>query len=444
MSQARTDDLLRVAEIACEAAIKAGAEFADAFAERGRDLSVSVEKNAIGSTDARLRSSISVRAFVAGGTGWWSASTVSEETAREAGLKAAELARVAEPDPDFVSLVSPAPYPLVEGLYDEQLASLGGSDVASWMIDNIDSALGVAPDAVVSGQAEAHAREHALVNSSGVRAAQRTTHAAIYTQVLLRRNGDVGTYYEWNSARRLADLAPTGLGAKAAAEAAKYLGSRTIKTATLPVVFGPLAGRTIFLGLCSAASAEDVQRKRSFLVGKKDEAIASEHVTLVDDPLAPGGLFSGTFDGDGAAHRPVTLVDRGILRTYLHSNYTANKSGEPNTGHATRVGIAPTNIRPTPGAKTAAEIIGEVDDGIYVVLGQPSPDTASGRISALVDAGFRIEKGELTYPLKSTMVAGHALEWLRNLDAVSSDYREEPGLILPTVRIPSVRVASGD
>jgi len=62
----------------------------------------------------------------------------------------------------------------------------------------------------------------------------------------------------------------------------------------------------------------------------------------------------------------------------------------------------------------------------------------------LVDAGFRIEKGELTYPLKSTMVAGHALEWLRNLDAVSSDYREEPGLILPTVRIPSVRVASGD
>jgi len=444
MSQARTDDLLRVAEIACEAAIKAGAEFADAFAERGRDLSVSVEKNAIGSTDARLRSSISVRAFVAGGTGWWSASTVSEETAREAGLKAAELARVAEPDPDFVSLVSPAPYPLVEGLYDEQLASLGGSDVASWMIDNIDSALGVAPDAVVSGQAEAHAREHALVNSSGVRAAQRTTHAAIYTQVLLRRNGDVGTYYEWDSARRLADLAPTGLGAKAAAEAAKYLGSRTIKTATLPVVFGPLAGRAIFLGLCSAASAEDVQRKRSFLVGKKDEAIASEHVTLVDDPLAPGGLFSGTFDGDGAAHRPVTLVDRGILRTYLHSNYTANKSGEPNTGHATRVGIAPTNIRPTPGAKTAAEIIGEVDDGIYVVLGQPSPDTASGQISALVDAGFRIERGELTYPLKSTMVAGHALEWLRNLDAVSSDYREEPGLILPTVRIPSVRVASGD
>ncbi len=444
MSRAGTDDLLRVAEIACEAAVKAGAEFADAFAERGRDLSVSVEKNAIGSTDARLRSSISVRTFVAGGTGWWSASTTSEETAREAGLKAAELARAAEPDPDFVSLVSPAPYPLVEGLYDERLASLGGPDVASWMIENIDSALGAAPDAVVSGQADAHTREHALANSLGVRAAQRTTRAAIYVQVILRRNGDVGTFYEWDSARRLVDLTPAGLGAKAAAEAVRYLGSQTIKTATLPVVFGPLAARALFLGLCSAASAEDIQRKRSFLVGKKNEAIASEHITLVDDALVPGGLLSGTFDGDGAAHGPVTLVDRGTLCTYLHSNYTATKSGEANTGHATRLGIAPTNIRPTPGMKTAAEIIGEVDDGIYVVLGRPSPETASGQISALVDAGFRIEKGALAHPLKNTMVAGHALEWLGSLDAVSSDYREEPGLILPTVRIPSVRVASED
>jgi len=444
MTQAAPDDLLKVAEIACDAAVKAGAEFADALAERGRDLSVSVEKNAIASTDARLRASISVRTFVAGGTGWWSASTTSEEAAREAGLRAAELAQAAESDPDFVSLVTPAPYPRVEGLYDEKLASLGAPDVASWITQNIDSALGVAADAVVSGEADAHWREYALANSLGVQAAQRTTYASVYTQVVLRRDGDVGSFYEWDSARKLTDFAPADLGAKAAGEAARYLGSRTIKTATMPVVLGPLASRAIFLGLCAAASAEDVQRKRSFLVAKKDEAIASEHVTLVDDPLVPGGLWSSRFDGDGFPHRRVTLVERGRLRTYLHSNYTAKKSGEANTGHATRVGIAPTNIRPALGQRTAAEIIGEVEDGIYVVLGHPSPDTASGQISALVDAGFRIEKGELTYPLKSTMVAGHALEWLRNVDAVSSDYREEPGLILPTVRIRSVRVASGD
>ncbi len=437
------DALLKMAEIACEAATKAGAEFADAFIERGHGLSVSVEKNAINSSDARTRASVSVRAFVAGGTGWWSASTISEDVAREAGRQAAELAKVAEPDPDFASLVKPEPYPTVERLFDPAIASLGVEEVAGWITRNIDSARSVAPDALVSGEAEAVWREEALANSLGVRAAQRITGASAFAQVVIRQNGDVGSFYDWDSARNLADLAPDQIGAATAREALKYLKSRAARTATVPVVFGPLAGRALLLGICAAASAEDVQRKRSFLVGKKDEAIASEHVTLVDDPFISGGLSSGAFDGDGYPHRPLTIVERGVLCTYLHSSYTAHKSGEANTGHATRAGIAPTNMRPALGEKTAAQLIGEVEDGIYVVLGRPSPDTASGQISALVDAGFRIKKGELTYPLKNTMVAGHALEVMKAIDAISSDYREEPGTIMPTIRVAKMRVASG-
>lgn len=437
------DDLLKIAEIACEAAISAGAELADAFAERGRELSVSVEKNEIGSSDTRASASVSVRAFVGGGTGWWSASTVAEEVAREAGRQAAELAKAAEPDPDFVSLVSPQPYPIVARLFDPAVASLAAGDVAGWVTRNIDGARAIAPDALVSGEAGARWREAALANSLGVRALQRTTSASVFAQVVIRQNGDVGSFYEWDSARNLADLSPDDIGAKAAREALKYLNSRTAETATLPVIFGPLAARGLLMGLCGAASAEDVQRKRSFLVGRKGEAVASDLVTLVDDALIPGGLSSSPFDGDGYPHRPVALVDRGVLRTYLHSSYTANKSGEENTGHATRAGISPSNVSPALGPRTAAQIIAEVDDGIYMALGQPSPDTASGQISALVDAGFRIRRGELTYPLKNTMIAGHALEVLKAIDAISCDYRQEPGLIMPTVRVAQMRVASG-
>jgi len=438
------DNLLRIAEIACEAAMRAGAEFADASAERGQDLSVVVERNAIKSSDARMWASVSVRAFVAGGTGWWSASTISEEAAREAGQQAAQMAKAAEPDPDFVDLVSPAPYPEVQGLYDPKVAALDGPELARWVTQNIDSARAVTEEAVVSGDAGAGWREWALVNSLGVRAAQRSGSVSVSAQVVVRRGDDVGSFHEWDAARSLVDLQPENLGARAAAEALRYLHSRTVKTATLPVVFGPLAGRGFFLGLCAAASAEEIQRKRSFLIGRKGEPIASQHITLVDDPLIPAGLSSAVCDGDGFPHRRLTLVDRGVLQTYLHSNYTARKSGEENTGHSTRGGIAPTNILPALGDKTAAEIVREVEDGIYVTLGQPSPDTASGQVSALVDAGFRIERGEFTHPLRNTMVAGHALELFQNIDAVSSDYRQEPGMILPTIRVQQMRVASGE
>jgi len=61
----------------------------------------------------------------------------------------------------------------------------------------------------------------------------------------------------------------------------------------------------------------------------------------------------------------------------------------------------------------------------------------------MVDSGFRIEKGKLTFPLKNTMIAGLGLELLANIDAISSDYRAEPGMVLPTVRVQGVRVAGG-
>ncbi len=61
-----------------------------------------------------------------------------------------------------------------------------------------------------------------------------------------------------------------------------------------------------------------------------------------------------------------------------------------------------------------------------------------------MDAGFAIERGQLTHPVKNTMIAGLAPELLLNLEAVSSDYRSEPGRILPSLRVEGVRVASGE
>jgi len=423
--------------------MQAGAEFADASVESGRGLSVSVEKNAIKSSDARLWAAVSVRAFFGGGTGWYSISGIAEEQAREAGRQAAEMAKAAEPDPDFVDLVSPSPYPEIPGLYDPGLAAITPAEVAAWVVSNIDSARAVAAEAIVSGGASTGSREWALVNSLGVNVTQRTTSASVSAHAVIRHDDDVGSFFEWDAARRLADLEVDGIGARAATEALRYLNSRTIKTAVLPVVFGPLSSSGLMQGLCAAASAEEVQRNRSFLIGKKGDRVASEALTLVDDPLIGGGLSSSACDGDGFPHTKVTLVEKGVLRTFLHSHYTARKSGEQNTGHSTRGGIATTNVLPALGDKTAAEIIAEVDDGIYVALGSPVADTASGQVSALVDAGFRIENGELTHPLKNTMVAGHGLDLLQAIDAISSDYRAEPGRVLPTIRVQGVKVASG-
>jgi len=154
-------------------------------------------------------------------------------------------------------------------------------------------------------------------------------------------------------------------------------------------------------------------------------------------------MASSPFDGEGFPHKPLVVVENGILKSYLHNSYTANKAKEPNTGHSTRGGISPTNIRPKLGDKTSEQIINQTKEGLYINMGSISPNPVTGEISATVDFGFKIENGELAYPVKNTMIGVNMLELLKNIDAISSDYREEPGTIMPTVRAQNIKVAGG-
>ncbi|MEI6502530.1 MAG: metallopeptidase TldD-related protein, partial [Armatimonadota bacterium] len=77
------------------------------------------------------------------------------------------------------------------------------------------------------------------------------------------------------------------------------------------------------------------------------------------------------------------------------------------------------------------------------MVAETSPDQASGEVSATIDFGFRIINGECAYPVKTAMVGSDVFEMLGAIDAVSSDYREEPGMIIPSLRLSDIQVAGG-
>ena len=76
-------------------------------------------------------------------------------------------------------------------------------------------------------------------------------------------------------------------------------------------------------------------------------------------------------------------------------------------------------------------------------MGGLNPNGTTGDVSSSVDFGYKIENGELAYPVMNAMVGGSFLDMLKNIDVISSDYREEPGMIMPTLRIQDVLVAGG-
>jgi len=437
------EKLLSIAAQACEEAVKAGADQADVYVSFGTSISVDLEKSAIKSSDVHIGGGVSVRAFSRGGVGNASADNLDESSVIETARAAAQMAKIAEPDPDFISLPGYAEYPEAAGLFDPDVAGLSVSDVVRMAVENIDGAKSVVGDAIVSGGAAVGHRSWAIANSLGVRGAGRSSEVGVFTMVIVRRGEDVGAYYDFDEARRLSDFEPGGVGRSAAEMAVKFLGSRKVKTQVMPIVLGPLAGISIYQSIASAVNAEDIQRGRSFMAGRKGEKIGSEILGLVDDPLIEGGLRSRFCDGEGFPSRRTTIVEDGVLKSYLHNSYTANKAKEPNTGHSTRGGISPSNLVPKLGTMTSQQIISEVRNGLYIAECQIAPNMVTGEVSASVDFGFMIENGELAYPVQNTMIGGDFLQLLANVDAVSSDYRYEPGAVLPTVRIQDVNVAGG-
>lgn len=427
--------------------MKAGAQWADAYCGVVRHADVGLDNSSILDCHVVRDYGLGVRAFYRGGMGAATIQSLKPEDVARCGEEAARIAKVAHPDPDFVCLPEPTSAPAIEGLFDDAIAGLPAETVVQWCREAIEEARAVAPDARISGGAGFSVGEGALASSTGIALTRPGTKLEMSIEAIIQREDEVGFYFDYDVARRMADFQHLGIGAQATREALRFLGARPVETGKMTLILGPMAAAEFLGAAVGAASAENIQRRRSFLMGKEGERIAAPCLTLKEVPFWPAGISSSSHDGEGVAKQDLTLLDAGVLTTFLHNSYTANKAGVPNNAHAVRggysgaVSIGVSNVHVTPGDRPEAELIRDVADGLYINYAGLAPDQASGEVSATIDFGFRILNGECVYPVKTAMVGSDAFEMLAAIDAVSSDYREEPGMIVPSLRLRDIQVA---
>jgi PmbA protein len=436
------DTYLDLCQNCVRRAVALGAEWCDVSAGAVRDISVTIEKTGIKTADAGQGEDVAIRCFVRGGMGYAAATGRDPRDVDAAVERAVALAKEATPDPDFKCLPPPEPAAEVEGLFDDAVAGMSVQEVVRIAVANLEAARAMEPEVNLSGHVGLSVGEGALASSAGVALATRGTEIDADIEALIKRGGDTGYFYDFDFGRFLADTQLEAVSRSAIEGARRFLGARRIGSGRMTLVLGPLASAGLLGGIVGAANAESIQRGRSYLCGKVGERIASEHLTIADNGLIPRGARSGAHDGEGTRRRPLTVVDRGRLARLLHNSYTAGKACTESTGHGTQSGgISPTNLRPALGQRTAAEILREVKEGIYLESGEIRPDPASGDVSASIDFGFYVKDGQIVHPVESAMIGGNILDLLLRLDAVSSDAREEPGILMPTVRIQDVQIA---
>ena len=247
--------------------------------------------------------------------------------------------------------------------------------------------------------------------------------------------------------RKFAKLdSPEMIGLEAARRTVRKLGARKVATQRVPVVFDSEVAGSLMGNLCSAVSGYALYKGASFLAGQLDKPLAPEFVTVYDDGRVVGGLGSRPFDGEGLPTRKTTVVERGVLKSYLLDTYSGRKLGLASTGNASRsVGenpsVGPTNFYLAPGTKTAQDIIKTVKQGLYVTdligfgINMVTGDYSRGA------SGFWIEGGELAYPVEEITIAGNLKDMFAGIEMIGSDLVLRGRIASPTVKITEMMVA---
>jgi PmbA protein len=441
--------LMEIAERLVAAALRHGADAADAVAMRGISQSIDVRDGSVEESQRSEGDNVGLRAFV----GRRQAVVSTNDLSGQGGGVDAIAERVvamarAAPEDRFAGLADSAwlarDMPDLD-LLDEVLPTVRdleelarAAERAATAIKGVTKSGGASASAGIGGMV--------LVTSGGFRGAYLGSRHGVSIEAIAGEGTGMERDYDFSSARHGADLeAAEKIGRSAGERAAKRLNPRKVSTRRVPVVYDQRVASSLVGHLSSAINGSALARKTSFLQNALGERIFADGITIIDDPLRPRGLRSQPFDAEGVAASRRALVENGVLKSWILDCASARELGLTTTGHAQRsVSGVPspgaTNLHLERGRASPQELIAGIEDGLYVtdLIGMGA-NIVTGDYSRGA-AGFWIEHGELTFAVSEVTIAGHLRDIFRTLTP-ANDLVFRQGTNAPTVRVEDLTVA---
>lgn len=206
---------------------------------------------------------------------------------------------------------------------------------------------------------------------------------------------------------------------------------------TMPVVLGPGWPGGVLLHEAIGHGLEgDFNRKgTSTFSGRIGERVASTDCTIVDDGQIAGRRGSLNWDDEGTPTERTILVEKGILKGYMHDQMNARLMKQKPTGNGRRESYAHlpmprmTNTILLAGEDTPESIIASVDHGLYVAdMSGGQVDITSGQFVFSASEAYLIEKGKLKQPVKDATLIGNGPDVLTKIVKVGTDLALDRGI----------------
>lgn len=442
------DDRLNLLDDLVKRALTAGADDADAVFVEGVSLSLACRLGKTEHLERSEGSDLGLRVFKGKRQAIVSSSDVSPEILDELVERAVAMARTVPEDP-FCGIAD-ASQIMVDTNIDMDTEEAGEQST-----DQLKERSREAEDAAraVSGvnnsegaQASWSRSSVALLASNGFSGVRAGTRSGVSVSVLAGEGTEMERDYDYASAIYARDLPSAAeLGTNAGERTVKRLNPKKVETAQVPVLFDPRVSSSIIGHLSGAISGSSIARGTSFLKDRMGEQIFPADINITDDPLRKRGLRTKVFDGEGLPTYRRNIIENGVLKSWTMDLRSARQLGLESTASASRGTSSPpgpgqTNFYMEAGAVSPAELMADIDDGLYVceMIGHGT-NYVTGDYSRGA-TGFWIKGGQIAFPVSEITIAGNLNDMFASVVA-ANDLEFKHGTDAPTIRIEGMTVA---
>ena len=277
-------------------------------------------------------------------------------------------------------------------------------------------------------------------NSNGFIGGFPSSRHTISCSVIAKDISGMQRDYSYSNSRKISNLQSLEeIGETSAQRALNRLMPKPIKTGRYPVIFESQVATSLVSSIVSASSGSNQYRKTSFLLNSLDKKIASENLTINEDPYLRHGNATTYFDGEGVYVKPRVVVDKGFLKGYFLSSYSARRLKMQTTGNA---GGAH-NLIASSSSHSFKELIKKMGRGLVVteLMGQ-GLNMVTGDYSRGV-AGFWVEEGVIVHAVEEITIAGNMRDMLLNISNIGNDTYKNGSQYIGSVLIDEMTIASG-
>jgi TldD protein len=267
----------------------------------------------------------------------------------------------------------------------------------------------------------------------------------------------IGGQWNWQKFR---EQDPTQLASHAQRLIKVLYHAKPAPSGSLPVVLSGAAGgvmchEAVGHGLEADYAAEGL----SAYSGKLGTSVANSKITVIDDGSVPFARGSQIHDDEGHLMQKTTLIENGVLKSFMLDQRMALKTGFSSTGNGRRESYRfppqcrMTNTYIAAGPDDPLEILKDTKKGLYVTtMGGGQVDSTSGDFVFEVKEAYLIRDGEICEAVRGATLTGNGPKVLQEVDRVGNDVGFDIGTCgksgqwvpvtdgQPTLRVPSMAV----